>query len=70
MNVYTGDAEAGHISPVGAYDPSTQRVLILDSDRKWYEPYWVSEKTFLRGISTRDSESKQNRGLVVVRLKL
>ena len=32
-----------HISPVGAYDIESRRVLILDVDRKWYEPYWVPD---------------------------
>lgn len=68
MKVYTDDAEVGHISPVGAYDSKRKRVLILDSDRRWYEPYWVSEETFLKGMATQDSESKQNRGYVFVKL--
>ena len=68
MKVYTDDAEVGHISPVGAYDSKRKRVLILDSDRSWYEPYWVSEETFLKGMATRDSDSKQNRGFVLVKL--
>ncbi len=32
-----------HISPVGAYDEKTRRVLIFDVDREWYEPYWASD---------------------------
>ena len=68
MSIYTEDAEVGHISPVGAYDSEKKQVLILDSDRKWYEPYWVSEKTFLKGMATEDSDSKKKRGFVRVRL--
>jgi hypothetical protein len=30
-----------HISPIGAYDPETGRVLVMDVDRTYYEPYWV-----------------------------
>ena len=36
-----------HISPVGAYDGTTRRVLILDVDREWYSPYWVSDEDLL-----------------------
>jgi len=36
-----------HISPIGAYDGATRRVLILDVDREWYSPYWVSDGDLL-----------------------
>jgi Phytochelatin synthase len=36
-----------HISPIGAYDDTTRRVLILDVDREWYSPYWVSDEDLL-----------------------
>lgn len=68
QKVFTGDAQVGHIAPVGAYDASARRVLVLDPDRQWYEPYWVSEETFLKGMTTRDSQSGKNRGYVWVKL--
>lgn len=40
-----------HISPVGAYDAAARRVLILDVDRQWYEPYWVSDGTLLQAMA-------------------
>ncbi len=61
---YTGDAPAGHISPVGAYDSKNKRVLILDTDREWYEPYWISEEVFFKGMATLDAGKP--RGLVWV----
>jgi hypothetical protein len=66
QGVYTGDADAGHIAVVGAYDAKRRKVLILDTDREWYEPYWVSEETFLAGMLKPDPETKQNRGYVKV----
>lgn len=48
------DAPGGpypHISPVGAYDAEHRRVLILDVDREWYEPYWVSDEVLWRALS-------------------
>lgn len=40
-----------HISPVGAYDEQARRVLILDVDRDWYEPYWVPDRALLEAMS-------------------
>ena len=57
QSTYTGDADIGHIAPVGAYDAQNKKVLILDPDRDWYEPYWVSEETFLKGMATRDGDA-------------
>jgi hypothetical protein len=56
---YTGDPEGnhgGHFAPVGAYDG--KRVLILDPDREWYEPYWVSEEVFFEGMNARADTTK------------
>ena len=69
QGTYTGDAEAGHIAPVGAYDAKTARVLIMDPDREWYEPYWVSEETFLDGMATGDKSSGMTRGFVWVKVQ-
>lgn len=42
-----------HISPVGAYDAGRRRVLVLDVDREWYEPYWVADDVLFRAMSRR-----------------
>ncbi len=62
----TGDPEGkvGHVAPVGAYDARAGRVLILDPDREYYEPYWVSLANFLKGLETRDADSGRNRGIL------
>jgi hypothetical protein len=67
---YTGDPEGkvGHLSPVAGYDSKEKRVLIFDSDRQYYEPYWVSEEVFLKGMNTRDKGSDAFRGLLWIRL--
>lgn len=67
---FTGDPEGavGHIAPVGAYDAKADRVLIFDPDRSWYEPYWVSTATFIKGMNTRDSGAKKTRGFVFIEL--
>ncbi|MDR3606297.1 MAG: phytochelatin synthase family protein [Oligoflexia bacterium] len=69
QGVYTGDAQIGHIAPIGAYDEKNRRALVLDPDRRWYAPYWVSEKTLLAGMATRDQQSSKNRGWVYIRVK-
>ena len=40
-----------HISPIGTYDSAARRVLILDVDRGWYSPYWVSDQDLLAAIN-------------------
>jgi hypothetical protein len=68
---YTGDPEGkvGHLSPVAAYDPKTRRVLIMDPDRQYYEPYWVTEDAFIKGMQTLDNSMKTHRGLIYIKLK-
>jgi Phytochelatin synthase len=47
QGVLTGDWNGPHISPIGAYDQSTHRALIMDVDREWYVPYWSSDAKLL-----------------------
>lgn len=42
-----------HISPVGAYDEKTRRVLIFDVDRQWYEPYWAADIQVLKAMAVK-----------------
>ena len=46
----TGDWDGPHISPIGAYDAKTDRVLIMDVDRDWYVPYWTPTKVLLNAL--------------------
>jgi hypothetical protein len=64
----TGDPEGavGHFIPVAAYDAELDRVLLLDPDRRWYEPYWVSTATLLKAMSTIDADSGLARGYLIV----
>lgn len=67
QGAYTDDADVGHISPVGAFDAEKKRVLILDVDRDWYEPYWVSLEDFVAGMATKDKGASAFRGYVWIR---
>ncbi len=41
QGVVTGDWDGPHISLIGAYDATLDRVLILEVDQEWYVPYWT-----------------------------
>jgi hypothetical protein len=60
----TGDPEGavGHFAPIGAFDG--ERVLVLDPDREWYEPYWVPERVFFDGISNSKIDNGKGGGYV------
>lgn len=57
-----------HISPVGAYDKNTRRVLILDVDRQWYEPYWADDTQVLRAMAVK-TKSFGHGGYVTLKRK-
>jgi hypothetical protein len=65
----TGDpaGAVGHFIPVGAYDAERDRVLLMDPDRRWYEPYWVSTDTLLRAMATLDAVAEKPRGYLLIR---
>lgn len=64
---FTGDPEGtGHVSPVGAYDKSRHRVLVMDVDREYYEPYWVTEDIFFAGMNTKDEGVGKSRGYLFI----
>ena len=67
QGVLTGDADMGHISPLGAYDRKSGRVLVMDVDRKWYVPYWVSDEKLLAALVHRSAEDPERGGLVRVK---
>ncbi|KTD36621.1 Phytochelatin synthase [Legionella nautarum] len=66
---FTDFENVGHFSPIGAYDEAARRVLIMDPDRKLYEPYWVPEQLLLKSMSTVDTDGGYFRGYLVVRLQ-
>lgn len=60
QGVLTGDSEGmrGHIAAVGGYDERRKLVLILDPDRKWYEPYWSPEDKVFEAVADSRSDRK------------
>lgn len=65
----SGTESVGHFAPVGAYDVTTQRVLIMDPDRELFEPYWVPEHQLVKSMETDDTDAHKSRGFIVVALK-
>jgi hypothetical protein len=51
QGVLTGDWDGPHISPIGAYDADSERVLIMDVDRRYYVPYWSPVTKFLQSMT-------------------
>jgi Phytochelatin synthase len=50
QGILTGSWDGPHISPIAAYDAEHRRVLIMDVDRQWYVPYWVSDDKLLEAM--------------------
>jgi hypothetical protein len=61
-----GQAGGGHISPLAAYDPHRDRVLILDVARYRYPAVWVTIPDLWRAIQSIDSSSGRSRGLLSI----
>ncbi|KAI7851353.1 Phytochelatin synthase-domain-containing protein [Circinella umbellata] len=55
----TGD---GHFSPIGAYNPETQMVLVLDTARYKYPSYWCPIETLYESMKPIDKETGRPRG--------
>lgn len=61
-----GQKGGGHISPVVAYNESSDRFLILDVARYRYSPVWVSSSSLWKAINTVDSTSGKTRGFLTI----
>jgi len=61
-----GQAGGGHISPLAAYDPGSDRVLILDVARYRYPAVWVASADLWRAVRTVDRSSGRSRGLLTI----
>lgn len=57
---------AGHISPVTAYHPGTDRFLVLDVAAHSYPPTWVPANDLWNAMKTIDPVSGESRGFLLV----
>lgn len=64
---FTNDPEGavGTYSPVAAFDAAGERVLLFETDRKYYEPIWVSLQAFVEGAAQlKDAAGKPAGGML------
>lgn len=63
-----GAADYGHFSPAAAYDERRDRLLVLDVDCDWFEPYWVPVGVMLNAMATASRKDGTPRGYLKVTL--
>jgi hypothetical protein len=68
MAAVIGDGDYGHFSPIGAYDATRDRVLMLDVYRVELEPYWVPVERLFAGMATVSRADGEPRGYLAIRL--
>jgi hypothetical protein len=56
----------GHHSPVAAYDEPADRVLVLDTYRQGWEPWWAPVARVLDAMSVPDPDAGEPRGWLVI----
>jgi len=61
-----GQPASGHISPLGAYDATSDRVLVLDVASYKYPATWVPVDALWKAMDTLDSSAGKTRGYIVV----
>ena len=61
-----GQEGGGHISPIGAYDTQTDRVLVLDVAAHRYPYTWVQTAKLWSAMNTTDPDAGQTRGYLLV----
>jgi hypothetical protein len=64
---YGDQWDIGHFSPIGAYDASRDRVLLLDVWKADYEPSWVPLTRLLHGMTQISPLTNNARGYLVLR---
>jgi glutathione gamma-glutamylcysteinyltransferase len=62
----TGD---GHFAPIGGYEESSGKTLLLDTARFKYPPFWVDTNILFDSINTHDKDADKNRGFILMSRK-
>ncbi len=57
-----GEVGGGHMSPIGAYDETTDSFLLLDVSRYKYPAVWASTSALFAAMNTTDGASNLSRG--------
>ena len=61
-----GQTGTGHFSPIGAYDESTDLVLVLDTARFKYGPHWIPLQLMFEALQPLDPDTGKSRGYMVL----
>lgn len=61
-----GHIGKGNFSPIGAYDETSDSILLLDPLRDQQGPFWVHTEDFLKSMNEADASGK-TRGLILVK---
>ena len=61
-----GQTGTGHFSPIGAYDESSDHVLVLDTARFKYGPHWVPLQLLFDALLPEDSSTGKSRGYMIL----
>jgi Phytochelatin synthase len=70
LDLFYGDGvDVGHFSPIGAYDPARDLVLVLDVYKQDYEPMWAPLPRLARAMATPSRKTGEPRGYAVVKRK-
>ena len=56
----------GHFVPVGGFSCEDDRALLLDTARFKYPPHWVKLELLYESLCTRDTDTKQLRGFMIL----
>ena len=64
-----GQTGTGHFSPIGAYEPVSDKVLILDTARFKYPPHWVDLPLLFEAMQACDPDTGRSRGFHIVTKK-
>jgi glutathione-S-conjugate glycine hydrolase len=68
MAAAIGEGDYGHFSPLGAYDATSDRVLVLDVYRVEYEPYWLPLERLFAAMAIANRSDGEPRGYLDIRL--
>ena len=56
----------GHFSPLGEYIADSKQVLVMDVDKDWTGPYWVSRAKLLKSLHTISTDNRTYRGYITI----
>lgn len=61
-----GQTGTGHFSPIGAYDESSDLVLVLDTARFKYGPHWIPLALMFEALQPLDPDTNKSRGYMIL----